>query len=110
LQLLQPSILAIFVVYCLLVFFLHYKTRDRWVLLMPFYDMCSSLIISPLGIIWYFKTVIKEKHFGYIRPYRHDSEQKKEPIDTIVPPKFPRSKKVGINVGKVEPKIPSSLK
>jgi hypothetical protein len=77
---------------------------------MPFYDMCSSLIISPLGIIWYFKTVIKEKHFGYIRPYRNDSVEKKEPIDTIVPPKFPRPKKVITNVKKVEPEIPASLK
>jgi len=110
LQLFQPTILAIFIVYCLLVFFLHYKTRDRWILLMPFYDMCSSLIISPLGIIWYFKTVIKEKHFGYIRPYRNDSVEKKEPIDTIVPPKFPRPKKVITNVKKVEPEIPASLK
>ena len=110
LQLLQPNILVIFAIYSLLVYLLHIRTRDRWVLLMPLYDLCSSLIISPLGIIWYFKTVIKEKHFGYIRPHRHDSVRDEPPKDELVPPRFPIAKKPKTVAVRKDIEIPKSLR
>lgn len=70
--LVHPSVLLLpmFGLYLLLVLILHWKTHDRWLFLMPIYALFLSLIITPLGVIWYFLMVIKDKNFGIIRPNR----------------------------------------
>lgn len=70
--LLHPSLtlLETFGLYLLLVLVLHWKTQDRWLLLMPIYTLFMSLIITPLGVIWYFLMAIKDSNFGIIRPHR----------------------------------------
>ncbi len=67
---LQPAwtILFIFLTYYLLVLIVHIKTWDRWVFVMPFYHMFSSLIMTPLGVLWYFKMARKDKNYGLIHP------------------------------------------
>ncbi len=37
---------------------------------MPFYRIFCSLILTPLGIIWYFKTTRKDGNYGIIHPGR----------------------------------------
>ena len=54
--------------YFALVWYLHWRRRSRWVLLMPLYTLFSSMIMTPLGIIWYFKMAIDARNWGVIRP------------------------------------------
>lgn len=56
--------------YIALVWYLHSRRRSRWVLLMPVYTLFSSMIMTPLGIIWYFKMAIESGNWGVIRPAR----------------------------------------
>ena len=56
---------------------IHIKTWDRWVFVMPFYHMFSSLIMTPLGVLWYFKMARKDKNYGLIHP----QESSKKGID-----------------------------
>ncbi len=64
------ALLFIFGSYYALIVALHFRTRDRWIFLMPFYRMFCSLILTPLGIIWYIKTTRKDRNYGVIRPGR----------------------------------------
>jgi len=63
-------LLAIFGLYILLVLVLHWKGRDRLMLLMPLYALVLSLVLTPLGVIWYFVMAIRDGNFGIIRPRR----------------------------------------
>jgi hypothetical protein len=53
-----------------MVYAIHWKGRNRWLLLMPFYTLATSLIILPLGVLWYFAMAIPERNFGLIRFHR----------------------------------------
>lgn len=64
------ALLSILISYSLLVMVIHIRTRDRWLLLMPFYLMFNSLVLTPLGILWYFKVICQDKNLGVIRPGR----------------------------------------
>jgi hypothetical protein len=66
--------LAIFSIYYVLVVALHHRTMDRWVFVMPLYGLFSSLILTPLGVIWYFMMAKKDNNYGYIRPHRKPKE------------------------------------
>jgi cellulose synthase/poly-beta-1,6-N-acetylglucosamine synthase-like glycosyltransferase len=61
------SLLAAAVLYFGMIYGIHWKERDRWLLLMPFYTLVTSLIILPLGMVWYFAMAIPERNFGIIR-------------------------------------------
>ncbi|GIU57811.1 glycosyltransferase family 2 protein [Arthrobacter sp. NicSoilC12] len=61
------SLLAAAVLYFGMIYGIHWKNRNRWLLLMPFYTLITSLIILPLGMVWYFAMAIPEKNFGLIR-------------------------------------------
>jgi hypothetical protein len=61
------SLLAAAVLYFGMIYGIHWKDRNRWLLLMPFYTLVTSLIILPLGMVWYFAMAIPEKNFGLIR-------------------------------------------
>ena len=66
---LQPgwSLLAAGLLYFGMVYAVHWKHRNRWLLLMPFYTLVTSLILLPLGVGWYFAMSIPERNFGLIR-------------------------------------------
>lgn len=66
---LQPgsSLFAAGLLYFIMVYAVHWKTRDRWLLLMPFYTLLTSLVILPLGIASYFAMAVPEGNFGVIR-------------------------------------------
>jgi cellulose synthase/poly-beta-1,6-N-acetylglucosamine synthase-like glycosyltransferase len=49
-----------------LIFYLHWKTKNIWLILMPIYTLFNSLIIVPLGIIWYLYIAYKDKNYGII--------------------------------------------
>jgi cellulose synthase/poly-beta-1,6-N-acetylglucosamine synthase-like glycosyltransferase len=56
--------------YFALAIYLHLKSRSGWILLVPIYTLFSSLILTPLGIIWYFRMALADNNFGIIRPHR----------------------------------------
>jgi len=64
------ALLTAFVLYVALVLVVHRKAGSGWVLLMPFYVLFSSVIMTPLGVVWYFWMAIKDRTLGMIRPNR----------------------------------------
>jgi cellulose synthase/poly-beta-1,6-N-acetylglucosamine synthase-like glycosyltransferase len=53
---------------------LSYLQRGRWnwlILLMPFYAAVSSLLLTPIGLVYYVKMAIADKNAGLIRIRRH---------------------------------------
>ena len=48
----QPGIplLGVGISYCLLLFYFHFEHRDRYLLLLPFYGLFTSLVMVPLGV------------------------------------------------------------
>lgn len=62
------AIIVVGVLYVCAVTWLHWEHRNRWLLLLPFYSLFTSLVVAPIGIIWYFVMAIPEKNFGIIRP------------------------------------------
>ncbi|MFH5878506.1 glycosyltransferase family 2 protein [Arthrobacter sp. NA-172] len=55
------------ILYFAMVYSIHWKHRNRWLLLMPFYTLFASLILLPMGVFWYFAMAIPERNFGLIR-------------------------------------------
>ena len=55
-------------IYYLLVIWLHWRARDRWMLLMPFYSLFSSLVLTPIGLLAYLHMAVKHHNGGVIRP------------------------------------------
>jgi cellulose synthase/poly-beta-1,6-N-acetylglucosamine synthase-like glycosyltransferase len=64
------ALVTTLVLYLALVVLLHRKSRSGWVLLMPLYTLFSSLIMTPLGVGWYFWMAFKDRNMGIIRPNR----------------------------------------
>lgn len=63
--------LGLFIVaalYWAMVMWLYWEQRNRWILLMPLYSLVNSLILTPIGIVWYFVMAVPERNFGVIRP------------------------------------------
>jgi cellulose synthase/poly-beta-1,6-N-acetylglucosamine synthase-like glycosyltransferase len=65
----SPALVLIGVglLYYVIIIWLQWKYRNWWLLLMPIYSLFSSLIITPIGIVWYFVMAVPEKNFGIIR-------------------------------------------
>lgn len=59
--------------FCVIVW-LHWEHRNRWLLLMPLYSLLNSLVLTPIGIVWYFVMAVPEKNFGTIHPIKELSE------------------------------------
>ena len=56
-----------FALYYVLILWLHWEHRDRWILLMPFYTLFSSLVLNPIGVVSYAWMAIKHRNVGIIR-------------------------------------------
>jgi hypothetical protein len=54
--------------YYTLVVWLHWRSRDRWMLLMPLYTLFSSLVLTPIGIFTYVQMAFRHHNGGVIRP------------------------------------------
>lgn len=63
-------LIGVVVLYYVSILWIHWRTRNWWLLLLPPYALVHSLILTPIGIIWYFVMAIPEKNFGVIRPRR----------------------------------------
>ncbi len=57
-------VLAVYVGMCL---YLHRGHWDRWLLLVPLYAAFSSLLLTPLGLIWYVRMALADRNAGLIR-------------------------------------------
>jgi cellulose synthase/poly-beta-1,6-N-acetylglucosamine synthase-like glycosyltransferase len=63
---LSSNIYIIVGLYVGLIFYLHWEKRNCWLVLMPIYMLFNSLIITPLGIIWYLYMAHENKNYGII--------------------------------------------
>jgi cellulose synthase/poly-beta-1,6-N-acetylglucosamine synthase-like glycosyltransferase len=68
----NARLLAVAAAYIALVWYLYLnRSAGRWwVLVMPFYMVVNAFIITPLGLIWYFKMALGENNWGLIHPSR----------------------------------------
>lgn len=64
------SVITAIALYIALAIYVHWKTKNAWLLLMPLYTFVSSMVMTPLGIIWYFKMANDGNNWGIIRPKR----------------------------------------
>jgi cellulose synthase/poly-beta-1,6-N-acetylglucosamine synthase-like glycosyltransferase len=64
------SLLSVVAIYLALALYLHPDGRDRYLLLLPFYAAFTSLVITPLGLIWYVKMAWADRNVGLIRRSR----------------------------------------
>ena len=65
------GILSALALYFALVLYLHWRHGHRgWALMMPIYKLGSSMILTPFGLIWYFKMAITGNNWGLIRVNR----------------------------------------
>lgn len=63
-------LLAVLGMYTLLIILVHWKERNWALLFMPLYALFNSLVITPLGIIYYFYMAEKDKNLGIIKTTR----------------------------------------
>ncbi len=69
-----PQVLPLIIVlYWILVYLFHWKDRDWYLLLFPFYSLIQVMIILPLGILTYFRMSISSDNIGLIK-LRHPEE------------------------------------
>lgn len=61
-------------VYSCVIAWLHWEHRNRWLVLMPLYSLFNSLVLTPIGIVWYFVMAVPDKNFGMILPIGKLSE------------------------------------
>lgn len=64
------SLAAAAALYVALSVYLHWRSRSILALFMPLYTLVSSMVMTPLGVIWYFKMALKDGNWGIIRPRR----------------------------------------
>jgi cellulose synthase/poly-beta-1,6-N-acetylglucosamine synthase-like glycosyltransferase len=61
--------------YALMTLLLHRGHIDRYLLLLPFYAAFSSLILTPLGLLYYVKMALADRNLGLIRINRKTRQQ-----------------------------------
>jgi cellulose synthase/poly-beta-1,6-N-acetylglucosamine synthase-like glycosyltransferase len=61
-----PSLYVILGLYIVLTIYVHWKNRNKYLFLMPFYTLFISVVMAPLGVIWYFYMARKDKNYGII--------------------------------------------
>lgn len=67
LYVLTPSLFVILGFYVMLTLYTHWKNRNRWLFLMPLYTLFISVVMQPLGVIWYFYMARKDRNYGIIK-------------------------------------------
>ena len=67
---LTPHLFIILGLYLGLIFYIYWKKKNIWLLLMPIYTLFLSLVMTPLGIIWYLYIAYKDKNYGIINTKR----------------------------------------
>lgn len=68
------SLFVILALYVVLVFAMHWRYKNAWIALMPVYALFVSLVMVPLGVIWYFVMAVKDKNMGVISARRATTE------------------------------------
>jgi hypothetical protein len=71
------ALLVVALLYLVLCFLLQ---RDSWgpaLLLMPLYSAVTSLVLVPLGLVWYALMVHADHNPGFIRPHREPTRSDK---------------------------------
>lgn len=53
--------------YAICIIALHARQKSLYVLLMPLYALFQTLVLTPLGIVWYFKISLKHQNFGIFK-------------------------------------------
>lgn len=60
------ALLIALAVYCTMIYGLHWRTRNRWLILMPLYTLVIGFVLVPLGI-WKYFAMVEDGNFGVIR-------------------------------------------
>jgi cellulose synthase/poly-beta-1,6-N-acetylglucosamine synthase-like glycosyltransferase len=58
---------TVLAVYAALNTCLHWRHRSWWLLALPVYSLFSSLVLAPLGALWYVKMAVTDRNAGLIR-------------------------------------------
>ena len=61
--------MALFIYYIAMIW-LHWDDGSKWLIFQPVYSLFVSLIVVPIGILYYFVMAIPERNFGFIRVKR----------------------------------------
>lgn len=64
------KLLSVLGIYALLIILVHWKEKNRTLLIMPLYSLLNSLVMTPLGIIYYFYMADKDNNMGIIKATR----------------------------------------
>lgn len=64
---LTVNLYIVLAVYFAMILYLHWKRKNPYILLMPLYTLFQSLVLTPIGILWYFKMSYKDRNYGIIR-------------------------------------------
>jgi cellulose synthase/poly-beta-1,6-N-acetylglucosamine synthase-like glycosyltransferase len=64
------TLLAIFGFHAAVTTYIHWSVRSRWLVVLPFYTLFYSLVMVPLGAIWYVRMAIADRNLGLIRARR----------------------------------------
>jgi hypothetical protein len=64
------ALLTTLAVYYAVTVGLHWRDRTRWLFVLPFYSLFSSLVMTPLGAFWYVRMAVADRNAGFITPRR----------------------------------------
>lgn len=68
------SLAIVLGMYLLLIIGMHWKNKNAWLALLPPYILITSLVMVPLGAVWYFWMAFKDKNMGVIKPHRQPQQ------------------------------------
>ncbi|GII99968.1 cellulose synthase/poly-beta-1,6-N-acetylglucosamine synthase-like glycosyltransferase [Sediminihabitans luteus] len=69
------GLLAVIGLYFAVTYAVHWRYRDRWLVIVPIYRLFYTLVIVPIGVWKYFQMSVPERNYGVIRlprPRNHD--------------------------------------
>ncbi|MBG0567877.1 glycosyltransferase family 2 protein [Actinoplanes aureus] len=76
------ALLVIFGLHFVATVCVHWRVRTPWLLLLPLYSLFNSLVMTPLGAIWYVRMAVADRNAGFIRARRSRSSRKLNPLAT----------------------------
>ncbi|GAB1646191.1 glycosyltransferase family 2 protein [Krasilnikovia sp. MM14-A1259] len=60
-------LLIVLVLHTAVTTYAHWRQRTRWLALMPLYTLVTSLVLTPLGVLWYIRMAWADRNAGLIR-------------------------------------------
>jgi len=64
------ALLAIFTLHAVATVIVHWRVRTLMLALLPLYSLFNSLVMTPLGAVWYIRMAVADRNAGFIRTTR----------------------------------------